>query len=781
MIDRKEVLIPLIITLFILYFVLPIPTHSADWSKYPNNPIINYGLGNWDGSQVANPAILHIGDIYFNLYQGSQTRWNIGLTTSSDGITNWSVSQRILSPGTSNGWEVDVGDPVVIQNDDIYKMWFTSSTSFWTSGLDRFRLSYAESTNLTNWTKNDWILKGTPGAWDEGGIARGLSLLYIDNIYHLWYGGTNISDLITNPYWRIGYATSNDGIHWNKENLGNPVIESTMPWELNNVSYPTVIYSGGIYHMWYGAGLGDMPTQIVYAYSKDGIIWNKPHSYNPVLTLGPSSFDSKHIMPHTIMHEGDMLKMWYSGFSHDGHWRIGYATAPESSLPTPDPNTIPTSTLTPTPVPTATPIPTPTPLIAPTKKVVVIPGVTASWNPDALLNCKMDNYTGDWTLFHLARSVYTPVVDALFQAGWSATIYSYDWRMPVAENETALATYINGLATGWQEKVSIVGHSMGGLLGRAYITQEQESNKAEKFVSVGAPHLGAVAAYPTWEAGEIWEGDLGWKFLLTTLAKSCSLKTKLDDRVAVQTYFRSVSDLLPVFDYLTDKSSGQTIAYDQMHEKNTWLTNPVSFPFYNTSVATLRGTNRNTTVEYQVGPPAKRDAPGNWIDGKPVLKTTTSEGDGTVLLTSSEIPSADNTRVISTDHTGLISSKEGVGQILDMLGVAPQTTQSIVSTVQSPAPPTSGLFIIGYPADFWIVSPDESIVKDSQNLTVFPNPKSGAYKLIVFPKDTQTRVVVAQFLPNGKILWKEYTLKNRLPKIKTITFDANNPIDDAMQ
>ncbi|OGG36047.1 hypothetical protein A2363_00950 [Candidatus Gottesmanbacteria bacterium RIFOXYB1_FULL_47_11] len=597
----------------------------------------------------------------------------------------------------------------------------------------------------------------------------------------MWYGGTNINDLTINPYWRIGYAKSNDGIHWNKENLSNPVIEPTMPWELNNVSYPTVLYYGGIYHMWYGAGLGDMPTQIAYAYSKDGIAWSKPNINNPVLTLGPNGFDTKHIIPHTVMYENDLLKMWYSGFSTDGHWSIGYATASGSTLPTPDPNTIPTSTLTPTPVPTATPTPTPTPPVPPTKRVVVIPGVTASWNPDALLNCKMENYTGNWTLFHLARSVYNPIIDALSQAGWTATIYPYDWRKPIIENEPMLASYINGQTTGWQEKVNIIGHSMGGLLGRAYITREQDANKAEKFISVGSPHLGAVAAYPTWEAGEIWEGDLGWKFLLTTLAKSCSLKTKLDDRIAVQTYFRSVNNLLPVFNYLTNKSSSQSTPYNTMQEKNDWLTNPISFPFYHTVVATLRGTGQKTTLGYQVGPAGKHEAPGNWIDGKPVAKTISTEGDGTVLMASSEIPAADNTRVITTDHTGLISSSDGITQILEFLGIAPQTIQSIVSNIQpTETPPTSGLFIIGYPADFWIMDPEGTIVKDTESLSVFTNPKSGKYKFMLIPKSEHTRVVVAQFLPIGKILWKEYNLTNRLPKMKTIKFDTEHPIEDAL-
>jgi len=119
---------------------------------------------------------------------------------------------------------------------------------------------------------------------------------------------------------------------------------------------------------------------------------------------------------------------------------------------------------------------------------------------------------------------------------------------------------------------------------------------------------------------------------------------------------------------------------------------------------------------------------------------------------------------------------------LGFLGAAPQTIQSVTANMQPPSPaPTSGLFVIGYPADFWIIDPDGHVMKDEQNLQVFVNPKSGQYKLVLIPGTDTTRVTVAQFLSNGKILWKEYQLKNRLPKLKTIQFDPDNPVEDALQ
>ena len=718
-------------------------------------------------------------------YEGNGgTGKRIGYAFSENGISGWSKDIfQSISIGSYDNWEKEVSGPVVIFDTatSTYKMWYTSLNSdHWTSGLDRFRLRYASSSADLKWNiYPNWSMYGSAGSWDSGGIWFGKSIIK-DVKYRLWYAGTNESSLGSNSYWRIGYATSTDGIlNWTKENNGNPI---TIQNEVNNVTYPTLLFLNNIYHMWYSSGIGDFNNQINYAYSKDGIIWIKTATENPVLTRTPGTFDQSGIIPNTVLMENDVLKMWYSGY--DGaHWRIGYATASASILPTPDPETIPTAAPLPTSTPTATPTPTPTPTPPPppTKKIVVIPGVTASWNPDALLSCKLNDYTGEWTLFHLAQSVYNPLLDALTKAGWIPTIYPYDWRKPVSENEPALASFINNLTPGWHEKVDIVGHSMGGLLARSYITQEQSANKTEKFLSVGSPHLGTVAAYPTWEAGQIWEGDLGWKFILTLLKKNCSARNKINDRTTVQTYFTSVNNLLPVFDYLTDDATGQPIHYGDMQEKNHFLTDN-RFPFYLTSVATLRGTGQETTIGYRVGPIDKHDAPGDWIDGKPVSRSTTTEGDGTVLLTSSEIPEADNTRVIPVNHTGLLSSAQGIEKILGFLGAAPQTIQSVTANIQPQAPaPTSGLFVIGYPADFWIVDPNGQMTKDERNLQVFPNPKPGKYKLVLLPGTGTTRLIVAQFLPNGKILWKEYQLKNRLPKIKTIKFDPDNPLEDALQ
>ena len=58
--------------------------------------------------------------------------------------------------------------------------------------------------------------------------------------------------------------------------VGNPIIRPLAPWEGHAVNvYGTVMYDQGMYRMWYQA-YGGTPFTACYATSKDGIFWDKP-------------------------------------------------------------------------------------------------------------------------------------------------------------------------------------------------------------------------------------------------------------------------------------------------------------------------------------------------------------------------------------------------------------------------------------------------------------------------------------------------------------------------
>jgi hypothetical protein len=69
----------------------------------------------------------------------------------------------------------------------------------------------------------------------------------------------------------------------------------------------------------------------------------------------------------------------------------------------------------------------------PVTKVVVVPGMGASWNADAILHCKKDNYTGGWTLSPFATDVYANLLTSLSKS-FTVLPYYYDWRTTTRES-----------------------------------------------------------------------------------------------------------------------------------------------------------------------------------------------------------------------------------------------------------------------------------------------------------------------------------------------------------
>ena len=99
---------------------------------------------------------------------------------------------------------------------------------------------------------------------------------------------------------------------------GNPVLDPgpNGTWDDDGVSQPTVLFNGTEYQMWYDAGDGSH-SRIGYATSADGIVWQK-HPNNPVLDIGASgTWEDNHVAGPTVLFDGTEYHMWYYA-----KWRI---------------------------------------------------------------------------------------------------------------------------------------------------------------------------------------------------------------------------------------------------------------------------------------------------------------------------------------------------------------------------------------------------------------------------------------------------------------------------
>ena len=155
---------------------------------------------------------------------------------------------------------------------------------------------------------NHPVLTGTAGTWDSGGAT--FASVISDTIagqyrmyYHGW-GGAGCSSTC------IGLATSPDGLTWVKYGT-TPVMTPTLSWDANGVRVPIVWIEGGTYHMIYTGNQSGYGNRVGYASSTDGIRWNK--YANPVFydDTSSSSWSYHSVQNWGVIKVGSEYLMWY--------------------------------------------------------------------------------------------------------------------------------------------------------------------------------------------------------------------------------------------------------------------------------------------------------------------------------------------------------------------------------------------------------------------------------------------------------------------------------------
>ena len=204
----------------------------------------------WEGTSISSPTVIKVGSGYKMWYQGRGMTFfkhfaDLGLADSVDGIT-WvkSAGNPVLRPGDTGKWDDDYrGQVAVIYDAGLYKMWFTGARA---SGA--WQTGYATSTDGINWqvyAGNPVLQAGPAGSWDEM-EADGPTVIKDGALYKMWYHGC---DAACTTY-SIGYATSSDGITWNK--ASSPVLLPTAgQWDQAGLLWPRVFKNGVTYELWY--------------------------------------------------------------------------------------------------------------------------------------------------------------------------------------------------------------------------------------------------------------------------------------------------------------------------------------------------------------------------------------------------------------------------------------------------------------------------------------------------------------------------------------------------
>jgi len=328
--------------------------------------------------------------------------------------------------------------------------------------------------------------------------------------------------------------------------------------------------------------------------------------------------------------------------------------------------------------------------------VVFVPGLGGSFNLTVLMDWRGPTLSGwDFPPFIDYGKMFLDAFErAGYKRGVDLFVAFYDWRKPVIESATNyLIPWIDrACSQSGHAKVDLVAHSMGGLVSRSYIQSDQYRGDVEQLVTLGTPHLGAPEAYYPWEGGELrWDATVSTvlNVYLWYLEHIHPFQSKLDPLKTIRTQVRGIRDLLPVDNYLVKQGPPPTpVPENQMNQRNLWgdvaLTPAgLSTLLARSPLSTISGTGFTTVQSLVVQPPPPpTNDPPLWVDGTPVGQQTTSEGDGTVLLSSARI---DDARVHNLPSVPIIHHElpdKDVTQIMVALGITPPALAAVASTAE---------------------------------------------------------------------------------------------------
>jgi predicted GH43/DUF377 family glycosyl hydrolase len=185
------------------------------------------------------------------------------------------AANPVLGPTASTVGDGDnVDDPTVAKVGATYYMWYTGYPEDGSAPA----IFLATSTDGTTWVRGNSgnpVLQGTTGAFDADGVY-GADVVYdptdVLAPYKMWFSGR------AGVFGGIGYASSLDGLTWTQYGGATPlpVLDHGIPGSADSFSAadPSVLKDGSVWKMWYTGDDSDK-KRIAYATSSDGITWAK--------------------------------------------------------------------------------------------------------------------------------------------------------------------------------------------------------------------------------------------------------------------------------------------------------------------------------------------------------------------------------------------------------------------------------------------------------------------------------------------------------------------------
>lgn len=294
---------------------------NGGWIKHQANPVLGgeYGV-------CFDISILQMENGY-RMYFSWRTKRSVAVSDSNDGL-NWSEPQICIAPReTKEGWENEINRPSVVYKDGIYHLWYTGQLLL-KKNEGFSHIFYATSTDGIHFERGSQPVLSAEYAWEKKSVMNP-DVMWDDaeHIFKMWYSGGEQYEPDA-----IGYATSGDGIHWNK--IGDSPVFRSEPgntWEQQKVAGCNVKKVSDGYIMFYIGYHNEDYAQIGLAKSPNGYSdWSRCPD-NPIIAPDPGKWDGDACYKPFALYDGEKWMLWYNGRLGSIE-QIGVAIHKESEL-----------------------------------------------------------------------------------------------------------------------------------------------------------------------------------------------------------------------------------------------------------------------------------------------------------------------------------------------------------------------------------------------------------------------------------------------------------------
>lgn len=222
------------------------------------NPVIELGeRGSFDENGTSYPFVMYFKEKYYLYYlgwvQGVQVPWynGLGLATSDDGNNFEKYSKAPILERDADDY-LGIGSMFIMIEDERLRMWYSRFVSWAKTNTDHkhyYNIKYAESENGITWKRHKPICIDFIDPINEYAIAKP-SVIKMGRKYCMWYSNRGAS-------YKIGFAVSSDGIHWNRYDNLVGIDYSESGWDSEMQCYAFVfLHKEYLYMLYNGNGYG---------------------------------------------------------------------------------------------------------------------------------------------------------------------------------------------------------------------------------------------------------------------------------------------------------------------------------------------------------------------------------------------------------------------------------------------------------------------------------------------------------------------------------------------